>query len=262
MMTKNAGGNESAALINALLGNILGILISPALIWLFMLNADINALHQPYDAHDYLHVLLNLSLTVLLPLIVGQIIHSLWTEKIMWAKTKFYFAELSSISLLILIWSIFCDLFQSGLLETVNKVDFIILALLNASLYIIFSLLAMFFARLPNIFICQTRTTTKDKQPLLLDDHQKQKTLIERWRFSREDTIAIMFCSATKTVVKGVSLINTVNSTNNQDLIGLFSLPLIVYYVEQQILGAFEVILLQHWLKSKHDTNRTDLVEK
>jgi sodium/bile acid cotransporter 7 len=261
-MTKNAGGNEPAALINAVLGNVLGILVSPALIWLFMLNANINVLHQPYSAHDYFKVLLNLSLTVLLPLIIGQIIHSIWTEKVMWAKRKFYFTELNSISLLILLWSIFCDLFQSGSLETIKKLDLFIVVLLNALFYITFSLLAMFLARLPNIFICQIRTINNDQQPLLLEHVEKQKTLIERWRFSREDTIAIMFCSATKTVAKGIPLITAVNSTNNRDLIGLFSLPLILYHVEQLILGAIEVILLQYWLKSKRDINRIELAEK
>jgi predicted Na+-dependent transporter len=82
---------------------------------------------------------------------------------------------------------------------------------------------------------CQKRTINTDQQPLLVN---KQETLIERWRFSREDTIAIMFCAATKTVAKGVPLITAVNSKNNQDLIGLFSLPLILYHVEQLILGA------------------------
>jgi sodium/bile acid cotransporter 7 len=101
-----------------------------------------------------------------------------------------------------------------------------------------------------------------DQQPLLLEHDERQKTFIERCRFSREDTVAIMFCSATKTVAKGIPLITAVNSTNNQDLIGLFSLPLILYHVEQLILGSIEVVLLQHWLKSKHDTNGTELVEK
>lgn len=261
-MTKNAGGNESAALVNAVLGNILGIFVSPALIWLFMLSADINVLHQPYNIHDYLQVLLNLGLTVLLPLIVGQALHSIWTEKVMWAKTKFHFAELNSVSLLILLWSVLCDLFYSKLLETITKVDFVTVILLNAFLYTTFSLLAMFFARLPNIFVCQTRTMNNDQQPLLVGHDEKQKTLIERWRFSREDTIAIMFCSATKTVAKGVPLITAVNSTNNQNLIGLISLPLILYHVEQLILGAIEVILLQRWLKRKYDRNCTELVEK
>jgi sodium/bile acid cotransporter 7 len=90
-MTKNAGGNESAALVNAVLGNILGIFVSPALIWLFMLNDNLNVLNQPYNINDYLRALLNLSVTVLIPLIIGQIIHSIWTEKITWAKKKISF---------------------------------------------------------------------------------------------------------------------------------------------------------------------------
>ena len=261
-MTKNAGGNESAALVNAVLGNVLGILVSPALIWLFMSNATMNVLNKPYTVNDYLQVLFNLSVTVLLPLIIGQIIHFRWTETIMWAKPKFHFSELNSISLLILLWSILCDLFEGGLLKTINKADLIIVILLNALFYTTFSLLAMFLARLPDISVCQTRTTNDDQQLLLLKPDRKQKTLIERWQFSREDTIAIMFCSATKTVAKGVPLINAINSTNNQDLVGLFSLPLILYHVEQLILGAIEVVLLRYWLKSKHDTDSRELVEK
>ncbi|CAF1211164.1 unnamed protein product [Adineta steineri] len=251
IMTKNAGGNEPAALVNAILGNILGVFVSPALIWLFMLNSHLNILQHEYNIHDYLHVLFNLGLTVIVPLIIGQIIYTIWTEKILWAKTKFHFPELNSLALLILLWSIFCDLFQSGLLNQIKTRDLIIVIALNATFYITFSLLAMFFARLPNIFICGQRTISSDKQPLLLESGDKQKTLIERWRFSREDTIAIMFCAATKTVAKGVPLISAVNSANNQSLAGLFSLPLILYHVEQLILGAIEVNLLQYWLKSK-----------
>jgi predicted Na+-dependent transporter len=42
IMTKNAMGNEYAALLNAIIGNILGIFISPALIFYFMKNPAFN----------------------------------------------------------------------------------------------------------------------------------------------------------------------------------------------------------------------------
>jgi sodium/bile acid cotransporter 7 len=221
-----------------------------------MLNNEINVLHQQYGMGSYLHILLNLTLTVLIPLITGQILHSIWTEKVIWLDSKFHFSVINSICLLILVWSTFCDLFQSKSLKTIHEFDLIILILLNAFLYIIFSLLAMFIARLPNIFICHKQIIDNDQQPLLLEDNQKSKrTLIERWRFSREDTIAIMFCCTTKTVAKGVTLINAVNYKNNEDLMGLISLPLVLYYIEQQMIASVEVILLQNWLKSKTDTN-------
>ena len=67
-----------------------------------------------------------------------------------------------------------------------------------------FSLLAMFLQGYLIFLFVKHETTNDDQQLLLLKPDRKQKTLIERWQFSREDTIAIMFCSATKTVAKGV----------------------------------------------------------
>jgi sodium/bile acid cotransporter 7 len=110
-------------------------------------------------------------------------------------------------------------------LNTINKTDLIIVILLNAAFYITFSLLALYLARLPNILICQKETIYNDKHPLLLESDKKQKSWIKRWRFSREDTIAIMFCATMKTAAKGIPLIN---STSDQGFISLFPIPIIV----------------------------------
>ncbi|CAF1370078.1 unnamed protein product [Adineta ricciae] len=263
IMTKNAGGNEAAALVNAVLGNVLGIVVSPALIWLFMSNSNLNVLNEPYRIQDYLNVLMNLSITVLLPLIVGQIIHFIWTEQVTILRQRFHFTELNSLALLCLLWSILCDLFKSDSFKKVKIADILVIIILNALFYISFSLLAMFFARAPNVFRCCKRNQHNDKTLLLISSTDRhKKTWIDRWRFSREDTIAIMFCGATKTVAKGVPLINAVNSANNQQLIGLLALPLIFYHVEQLIIGAVEVLLLQYWLKSKCERNAEELIEK
>lgn len=142
-----------------------------------------------------------------------------------------------------------------------KKVDFLVVILLNASFYITFSLLAMFFARLPCIFICRKRASNNDNRPLLSQHHKDgRKTCIERGRFSREDTIVIMFCGATKTVAKGLPLISAVNSAHNQELIGLLALPSNLYHVELLIIGAVKVVLLQYWLKSNHDNTSEELV--
>ncbi|CAF4747687.1 unnamed protein product [Rotaria sp. Silwood1] len=71
---------------------------------------------------------------------------------------------------------------------------------------------------------------------------------IRYWQFSREDTVAIMFCGATKTVAMGVPLINILYTGGDQEVIGLLSLPLIMYHVEQLILGAIEALLLKKWV--------------
>jgi sodium/bile acid cotransporter 7 len=153
-MTKNAGGNEYTALVSALLGNILGIFIAPAMIYLFMKNLGLNVVNNLGGISNYGRVIATLSLTVLLPLIIGQIINRIWTEKVMWAKVKFYFTEVVSLALLILVWSVLCDLFQSGALKAISSFEFLVLIVLNALFFVSFTLLALFIARLPNIFVC------------------------------------------------------------------------------------------------------------
>jgi predicted Na+-dependent transporter len=37
----------------------------------------------------------------------------------------------------------------------------------------------------------------------------------------------------------------------HQDVSGVLSLPLIIYHVEQLIIGAIEVILLKNWVKKE-----------
>ncbi|CAF4427433.1 unnamed protein product, partial [Adineta steineri] len=83
VMTKNALGNEYAALLNAVLGNILGIFISPALILYFLKNPIFDSLSNTSNSDnqlDYGRIIKNLALTVLIPLFIGQIIHLLWTK--------------------------------------------------------------------------------------------------------------------------------------------------------------------------------------
>ncbi|CAF1203845.1 unnamed protein product [Adineta steineri] len=244
IMTKNAGGNEGISLLNGLIGNILGIFISPALIYLFMNNSLFEIVKQKHDIDNYINVISKLSLTVLLPLIIGQIIHRIWKEKILWAKNKFYFTEINSLVLLILVWSILCNLFQSKLLSTINNIDLIILILLNTFIYFFFSFLSLFISRLPNLFICR---------------NQKQIKFIQRWRFSHENTIAFMFSSSTKTLAQGIPLITSVFANSSQGFIGILTIPLILYFVQQLIFASIQVIFLKRWIK-RYYSNKNELI--
>lgn len=226
VMTKNAHGNEYAALLNAVLGNFLGIFISPLLIYGFMQNSVFNVIPSTTKhifQFDYLHTVKNLTLNVLLPLFIGQIIHLLWTKEVMRIRERLYFAEINSLALLTLVWSTFCTTFANGLFRTINVADICILIALDSALYVFFSLLFILIAQVP----------------------------IPCWKFSEKDTVAIVFCGATKTLAMGIPLINALFEDQNQDASGLISLPLIVYHAVQLILGAFEVILLGRWVKKR-----------
>jgi sodium/bile acid cotransporter 7 len=118
------------------------------------------------------------------------------------------------------VWSVFCTAVATGSFQLVDGTSLGALFIINGGLYILFSLLIMFTARIP----------------------------IRHWQLSREDTVAMMYCGATKTVAMGIPLINVLYAGGDSSVIGLLSLPLILYHVEQLILGAIEVLLLKIWV--------------
>ncbi|CAO3618111.1 unnamed protein product [Cunninghamella echinulata] len=235
VMTKNAKGNEASALMNAALGNVLGIFVSPALVSTFqdpLLDAtpEDESQNQVGGVVDFVSVLKQLGLTVLIPLIVGQIIQWMFTEKVAKIKDQWRLSDVSSIALLLMVWSVFSDAVASGSFSAVTAKDIIVVAIINAIFYISFSLLCLFLARLP--------------LPSFIPTPQWVKNL----RYSREDTVAVMYCGATKTVAMGVPLINVLYQNGDPGTIGVLSTPLLLYHVEQLILGNLEVEFLKKWV--------------
>ncbi|KAI7884246.1 hypothetical protein K492DRAFT_158637 [Lichtheimia hyalospora FSU 10163] len=239
VMTKNAKGNEATALMNAALGNVLGIFISPALVDTFqepLIEATPeNETAQAGGSVDFVSVLKQLGLTVLVPLVVGQIIQLIFTEQVAKIKVKWRLSDVSSVCLLLMVWSVFCDAFYAGSFNSVSATDIIAVVIMNLGFYILFSLLAMFLAYIP------------------FPSSLKEPRWVKRMRFSREDTVAVMFCGATKTVAMGVPLINVLYESGDPGTVGVLSTPLLLYHVEQLILGNIEVDILKRWVQKGNE---------
>ncbi|KAI8992416.1 putative sodium bile acid cotransporter [Pilobolus umbonatus] len=246
VMTKNADGNEASALMNAALGNVLGIFVSPALVSYFQGPLEeATSGDEGSDAgggsFDFVAVLQQLGLTVLLPLIVGQIIQILFTEPVARIKVKYRLSEVSSICLLLLVWSVFSDAIHAGSFGAVDVKDIVIIVILNFTFYVLFSFTCLVMARLPypkSVF--------------------GKVEWIERLRYSREDTVAVMFCGATKTVAMGVPLINVLYQNGDPGTVGVLSTPLLLYHVEQLILGNIEVEILKKWVRNGNEADRRE----
>ncbi|ORZ01878.1 SBF-like CPA transporter family-domain-containing protein [Absidia repens] len=235
VMTKNAKGNEASALMNAALGNVLGIFVSPALVSTFqgpLLDAtpEDESGSQVGGVVDFGSVLKQLGLTVLAPLIVGQAIQWVFTDKVAKIKEKCRLSDVSSVALLIMVWSVFSDAVYSGSFSAVTAKDIVIIAVINAIFYISFSLTCLVLARLP------------------LPRFISTPNWVKQLRYSREDTVAVMYCGATKTVAMGVPLINVLYQNGDPGTVGVLSTPLLLYHVEQLILGNIEVELLKKWV--------------
>ncbi|KAG0743973.1 hypothetical protein G6F57_009211 [Rhizopus arrhizus] len=230
IMTRNANGNDGAALFNAALGNVLGIFVSPALMTAFQ-NDEL--VFRPGTARgnpDYLSVLKTLGLTVLLPLVVGQIIRYLFSAKVKYLAAKLRFPILNSLALLCLVWSVFCDGVASDAFHRTSGVDIVAIIFVDVFMYLFGCAVCLFVARLP--------WPTK-----------KVPKWVLRWRFTKKDSVAIMYCGATKTVSMGIPLINVLYSDTSYGIVGLLSLPLLMYHIFQLFIGNFQVAFLKKWIE-------------
>ncbi|RCI01827.1 hypothetical protein CU098_007129 [Rhizopus stolonifer] len=225
VMTKNAKGNEASALMNAALGNVLGIFVSPALVSLFQeplieATPENESTTEAAGTVDFVSVLKQL----------GQVFQWFFTEPVAKFKVKFRLSDVSSFMLLTMVWSVFSDAVYAKSFDAVKPKDIVAVAIMNAGFYILFSLVCLVLGRLP------------------LPRFINTPSWIEKLRYSREDTVAIMYCGATKTVAMGVPLINVLYSSGDPGTIGVLSTPLLLYHVEQLILGNIEVEILKKWV--------------
>ncbi|OAX77418.1 hypothetical protein ACJ72_08284 [Emergomyces africanus] len=107
VMTRAAGGDEAASLVEVFIANILGPFVTPG--WAVALmpksaafdvwkesNGDLQGMYQS--------VFKGLGLSVFLPLAVGQLVRWKWAERTAWVMEKFYLAKLSTACLILLFW--------------------------------------------------------------------------------------------------------------------------------------------------------------
>jgi sodium/bile acid cotransporter 7 len=110
VMTKQAGGDEAATMVEVTLGNFLGPFISPLLIAKLYLPAvsEFRA-WLPAEATDnlpqlYRNVMLQMGTSVFAPLVIGQVVRAIWPKQVQWAILKLKLGKLGSLCLLSLIW--------------------------------------------------------------------------------------------------------------------------------------------------------------
>jgi len=72
---------------------------------------------------------------------------------------------------------------------------------------------------------------------------------------TKADTVAVLFCGATKSVAMGIPMIKILYASNATDsLAGLLATPLLIYHVEQLFSGAFMVGWLKKWVHRGEET--------
>ncbi|GAW26040.1 putative sodium bile acid cotransporter [Rosellinia necatrix] len=107
-MTRNSGGDEAAAIIEVVIGNVVGSFISPFLIYGFLPGDSAFDSLRPATPSTlgpmYISVLKQLGLSVLLPLAVGQSLRWAFPKETPWVLGTFRLAKLCSVLLVLVAW--------------------------------------------------------------------------------------------------------------------------------------------------------------
>ncbi|MBA1289799.1 bile acid:sodium symporter family protein [Pseudomonas japonica] len=191
-LTGSAKGNVPGAILNASLSSVLGIFITP---WLVSL-----AIGTGKGGIDLGPTLLNLSLMLLAPLVLGQIARR-WVGALL-ARHKRYTNILDKCVILLLVYSAFCNSMLSGLWNQQSG-TVILAAFLGSAV-----LLAV-------VLLLTTRVT--------------------RWAgFDHGDQVAGVFCASKKSLAAGAPMAALI--FGQHPALGLILLPIMIYHPMQLVV--------------------------
>eukprot|EP00903_Cladosiphon_okamuranus_P017560 g16174.t1 len=205
ILTQSAEGNTAAAAFNAVLGNLLGVAITPAILLLLLGRR----LDMPLSL---LATFKKLGIKVVLPLALGQLARFTSMRKLHECRPK-AISRLSECILLSIIYTTFCDTFASTTGVTVSGAaaaggggGVLVLAALLPVVHLL-SLAALdALSRLPFL------------------------------KMDERDRIAVMFCGSHKTLAFGIPLIKAL--FEGHPSLGMLATPLLLFHPSELMLGS------------------------
>ncbi|XP_075399836.1 sodium/bile acid cotransporter 7 [Tenrec ecaudatus] len=207
ILTKAVGGNEAAAIFNSAFGSFLGIIVTPLLLLLFLGSSS----SVPFRS-----IFSQLFMTVVVPLIIGQIVRRYikdWLE-----RKKPPFGAVSSSVLLMIIYTTFCDTFSNPNID-LDTFSLVVIVFIIFSIQLSFMVLT---------FVFSTRSKSG---------------------FTAADTVAVIFCSTHKSLTLGIPMLKIVFAGHEH--LSLISVPLLIYHPAQILLGSVLVPTIKSWMVSR-----------
>ncbi|KAI0098602.1 sodium bile acid symporter family protein [Hypoxylon sp. NC0597] len=224
IMTKKAQGNDALTLTESVIGSCLGPVVSTVLIQVYSSIPVWYAQTLPKAAAGYgavfKQVFAQLGLTLFLPLIVGQLLRGFFPKQVIKIMTTYKGSKLASFALLILIWSAYDGAFETGALSHMRPTNVVFVVLISVALYLLWASLALF----ASVF----------------------------W-LSKEDSIAAVFCVATKTPALGVPLITLIFVGISPAMKAEMAIPMVVFQCIQTCLSSLATIVFRRWLRNKKE---------
>ncbi|MCE7058697.1 bile acid:sodium symporter family protein [Dyadobacter sp. CY343] len=193
VMVSIAKGNIPAAIFNASISSLIGVFLTP--LWMGLV-LDTGPGH-----FDLLSVVGKLALQVLLPVFAGILLNKRWGYFA--EKNKKYIRYFDQSSILLIVYTSFCESFGEDLFSSLGLKDIVFLGM---------GMLALFFA----IYFLLTFISNLLK-------------------FSHEDKVTAVFCGSKKSLVQG-AVMSKVLFAGPQA--GIMLLPIMIYHALQLIAAS------------------------
>ena len=189
VMVSIAEGNIPSAIFNASISGIIGIVITPLWMGIF--------LEKQNEAFAFAEVLHDLVMQILIPLVIGLLLHRFWGK---WAtRNKRYLSLFDKSVILTIVYHSFSNSFQNGIFSSIKTYELFVLS---------GCVIALFF------FI-----------------FEGTKVLTRFMQFNREDQITILFCGSKKSLVHGSVMASVLFSGTTVG--SLFLVPVMIYHAFQ-----------------------------
>ncbi|TGJ84419.1 hypothetical protein E0Z10_g4364 [Xylaria hypoxylon] len=252
VMTRNAGGDEAAAIIEVVIGNVVGSFLSPFLIYGFLPADSVFDSLLPASPNTlgpvYVSVLKQLGLSALLPLAVGQGLRWTFPTATPWVLKTFYLAKICSVLLVLVAWSTFSGAFETGALTKLPKSSVIFNVFINIAEYLLFTVICYYIAYPPQAVAALSNTYIADsKVGSRLPGMLRRAITVKR--MPRELVIAVCFCGAAKTTSVGIPLAAAMWSRLDNFTMSSIQVPVLLYTVEQVFVAQFLTIFFKGWLQ-------------
>mmetsp|Transcript_800 Transcript_800/g.1755 ORF Transcript_800/g.1755 Transcript_800/m.1755 type:complete len:384 (-) Transcript_800:254-1405(-) len=205
ILTKSVEGNEAVAIFNGTIGAFLGVVLTPLLV----MKITGGSADVPVAS-----IMGKLFMTVVLPLLVGQLIKysGIFPQKKMKAIP---FSTFRSLILLSIIYTTFCSTFMKELeISTTGFCGLVVV---------------LFLIQVVNMLLV--------------------KQVCEFQGLPRTDVVAAMFCAVHKSLTLGMPITGIVFEGDPK--LAVITIPLLIYHPMQILLGSLLVPTLKKWVSEK-----------
>jgi solute carrier family 10 (sodium/bile acid cotransporter), member 7 len=211
VMVSMAGGNVPAAIFNASISSIIGIFVTP--VWMAVYS---NPAAGEIGLAD---VIFKLCLQVLLPVVVGVLLHkrlSAWTE-----KNKGWLRKMDQLTILLIVFTAFSASFREKMFDGFTAIEIIFLGMAMLVFFLVMALVMHLLSLAAG--------------------------------FSREDRITIIFCGSKKSIIQGAVMGKVLLSSA---ALGIILLPLMLYHALQLMAGSIIAQAVRNEKAMKHTTRQ------